>query len=65
MTKFEQVAINLQNQAYRKDWAVKQFEQSCYICCLRGRRCNCDQCIIASVHKMTIAALDENKGGEK
>lgn len=61
MTKFEQVAINLQYSAYRKDWAVKQFQQTCYLCCLRGRHCDCDKCIIASTHQMVVAIIDDKE----
>lgn len=62
MTKFEQTAINRQYEAYRKDWAVKQFNISCNICCLTGRHCDCDKCNIAYVHHLIIAALDEKEG---
>lgn len=65
MTKFEQMAVNQQYKAYRKDWAVAQFEQSCYLCCLRGRHADCDKCIIASTHKLTIALLDEQEQKQK
>lgn len=61
MTKFEQVAINLQYDAYRKDWAVKQFQQTCYLCALRGRHVDCDKCIIASTHKMVVAIIDDKE----
>lgn len=61
MTKFEQIAINLQYNAYRKDWAVKQFQQTCYLCCLRGRRCDCDRCIIASTHQLVVASIEEKE----
>lgn len=61
MTKFEQIAINIQTNAYRKDWAVKQFQQTCYLCCLRGRRCDCDRCIIASTHQLVVASIEEKE----
>lgn len=63
MTKFEQVAINRQYMAYRKDWAVKQFQQTCYLCCLRGRHCDCDKCNIAYTHQLVIASLDDKERG--
>lgn len=61
MTKFEQIAINLQYDAYRKDWAVKQFRQTCYLCALRGRHVDCDKCIIASTHQMVVAIIDDKE----
>lgn len=65
MTKFEQMAINQQYKALYKDWAVKQFEQSCYLCCLRGRHTDCDRCVIASTHKLVVALLDEQEQKQK
>ena len=61
MTKFEQIGINFQNHATTKECAIKAFEQSCNMCCLRGIRIECDRCSIAVVHKMTLAALEERK----
>lgn len=65
MTKFEQTAINIQHKAIYKDWAVRQFEQTCYMCCLRGRHVDCDKCVIASAHKMTVALIDEQEQKNK
>lgn len=61
MTKFEQIAINIQTNAYRKDWAIKQFQQTCYLCALRGRHVDCDKCIIASTHQMIVAIIDDKE----
>ncbi len=65
MTKFEQVAINIQYQAYDKKWAVKQFANTCHLCCLRGRHADCDRCNIASVHKLVIASIDDTERRSK
>ena len=53
MTKFEQAAINRQYMAYRK------------VCCMTGRRANCDKCNVAYVHRLVIAALDEKEQKNK
>lgn len=65
MTKFEQVAINIQYQAYDKKWAVKQFANTCHLCCLKGRHVDCDKCNIASTHQLVIALLDEQEQKRK
>lgn len=59
MTKFERVAINQQYKAYRKDWAIKQFNLTCELCCLRGRKTDCDKCNIAYTHSLVIASIDD------
>jgi hypothetical protein len=36
VSPFEEKGIEVQNRAYDKAWAIKQFENSCNICCMRG-----------------------------
>ena len=58
MTKFEQIGVNFQNQAYTKEYAIKAFNTSCNICCTRGMRIDCDRCAIAQAHKLTLACIE-------
>lgn len=58
VTKFEQVGINLQNDAKSKEDAVRSFSYSCRVCCERGMRLSCDRCAIAVTHASTVAAFD-------
>lgn len=59
MTKFEAIGMNIQRSAYRKEWAVKQMNNSCYYCVLRNMRINCDRCMIAETHKKVMEELTE------
>lgn len=58
MTKFEQVGVNLQNEAESKREASRSFRYSCRVCCERGMRIDCDKCAIAYTHEATVAAFD-------
>ena len=58
MTKFEQVGVQLQNEATNKQDAMRSFAYSCRCCCDKGMRIECDRCAIATTHRMTVAAFD-------
>lgn len=62
MIKFEQIGVELQNDAVNKYDARKKFEHSCNVCCTRGIRLDCDRCAIAATHKATVAAFESYKG---
>ena len=58
MTKFEQIVINFQHNAYTKEDAKRYFDYSCTCCCMRGMRIECDRCAIACAHKHVVATFD-------
>ncbi len=61
MGKFETVGCSIQESALSKEWAQKQFQKSCYICCLKGLQIDCDKCSIQACHRLVIAALESGK----
>lgn len=61
MTKFEQTGINFQYSSGTKDDAIRNFRRSCECCCTRGLHIECDNCAIAAVHSLVIAAFDSKK----
>lgn len=63
MTKFEQIGIHYQYEANTKQEALRNFQYSCYCCCMRGMRIECDKCAIEIAHKHVVAAF-ECKGKE-
>lgn len=58
MTKFEQLGINYQMESANKRDAIKNFENSCNICCYHGIHIDCDHCTIAAAHHMVVAAFE-------
>lgn len=61
MTKFEQIGVELQQEACSQEEAQKRFLTSCKICCSRGLQIDCDKCAIAAANTITIAAIDAVK----
>ena len=59
MTKFEQIGMNIQREAYRKDWAVRKMNESCYKCVLHNMHINCDRCMIAEAHRQVMEELTQ------
>lgn len=59
MTKFETIGVERQQEADDKAEARKFFKGSCYSCCNRGMRIDCDRCAIAHVHAEVIACFDD------
>lgn len=57
MTHFEQVGVNYQYSAENKNQALKSFSHSCYCCCMKGMRIDCDRCAIAEAHKNVVACF--------
>ena len=57
MTRFEQVGVNYQYNAETKNQALKSFMHSCYCCCMKGMRIDCDRCAIAEAHKNVVACF--------
>ena len=58
MTKFEQVGISYQMESLTKQEALNNFQHSCYCCCMRGMRIECDRCAIAATHKHVVAVFE-------
>lgn len=58
MTKFETIGISYQVESVSKEEAVKNFQHSCYCCCMRGMRIECDRCAIAVAHKHVVATFE-------
>ena len=61
VTKFEQIGVNIQHEARSKEDAVKRFQSSCNICCVRGMRVDCDCCSIKVAHDMTVACFSSQE----
>lgn len=64
MMKFERVAINLQYESATVEEATNKFSHSCDICCSRGLHIDCDKCLIAEAHRLTVAAIEEVRKGK-
>ena len=61
MTKFETIGISYQMDARTKEEALRNFQHSCYCCCMRGMRIDCDRCAIAVAHNHVVAAFESKK----
>lgn len=59
MIKFEQVGVNLQEEAVTKEIAIKRFSRSCDICCTKGIHLDCDRCCISTVHRLVMANFEQ------
>lgn len=57
MTRFEEVGVQRQNECVTKYDAIRQFRNSCHICCNRGIRIECDRCAIAYEHRQVLEAF--------
>jgi hypothetical protein len=58
VSPFEEKGMEIQNRAYDKAWAIRQFENSCNICCLRGLQIDCKSCGIQTTHELILASLE-------
>ena len=70
LNKFEENAIQKQEEAYKASFAKKQFAYSCELCCscnLRGGKGSCDTCPIKEAHitALTEIALGKREKTEK
>lgn len=65
MTKFEQIGVERQVECDSKHEALKTFSHSCYVCCCRGMKIDCDRCAIAHVHKEVIACFEDSENRSK
>lgn len=61
MTKFEQIGVERQLDSVSKGDAVKNFRNSCEVCCHKGMWIDCDRCSIAFTHKEVLACFDDYK----
>ena len=61
MTKFETIGVNRQYEAETVREANKAFNHSCYCCCNRGMKIDCDKCSIAFVHSLVVACFNGNE----
>lgn len=67
LNKFEENAIQKQNEAYKASFAKKQFEYSCKLCCecnLRGGKGSCDSCPIKEAHINALTEIALGKRGK-
>lgn len=55
MTKFEQIGVELQQDAGSLNQARKCFHYSCKVCCSRGMQIPCDRCAIRIMYESTAA----------
>lgn len=61
MTRFEEVGINLMMSCNSVGEVTASYNRSCDLCCLRGRRCECDHCIIAVAHEKLVNMLTKKE----
>ena len=64
MTKFEEMGVQKQNEAYLKGYADKAFSYSCFQCASRGldkHQHGCDNCPIAVAHAKAIKEIENGK----
>lgn len=59
MTGFERKGCELQMECESVRQAVKTFEYSCNVCCMKGVRITCDRCAIAATHENVVAAIQD------
>lgn len=64
MTKFEQIGIGYQVESASKEEALRNFQHSCYCCCMRGMHIECERCAIDVMHKHVIAAFETKSKAE-
>lgn len=76
-SRFEELGIEKQNQAYKEGYAKKQFVISCSKCCYENKRPTgtCSNCPIKKAHiealteiaqgKRTSPVIIDNRGGAK
>lgn len=57
MTKFEQIGVEYQLEAYTCHEANKSFKRSCECCVTKGMNLSCDRCAIKQAHLQTIACI--------
>lgn len=65
MTKFEQIGVERQLDCDSKREALKCFQHSCYVCCYKGMRLDCDKCLIAYVHNEVVAYFDDKNAKQQ
>lgn len=63
LSKFEELGIRKQEQAYKKTFAKKAFEYSCKLCCEQNKRpCGtCNNCPIKEAHIKALAEIESGK----
>lgn len=54
MSKFVEIGVEKQYSASTIHQATTRYEQSCYLCCIRGRHADCKFCNIDYAHKEII-----------
>lgn len=57
MTKFEEIGVEIQEEAFSKRVATSAFRHSCELCCLRGIHIDCEHCAIAGAHYAAMERL--------
>lgn len=66
MNKFEEKAIQKQDEAYKSSFAKKQMNISCSICCSQNKRpCGtCANCPIKTAHVRALLEIEQGKRGD-
>lgn len=54
MTKFESIGVSMQRRSLSMLDAVRNFNNSCEMCCCRGMKIDCDRCSISAVHREVL-----------
>ena len=64
-TRFEELGIQKQEQAYKEEYAKKQFSISCHKCCYENKRpCGtCGNCPIKRAHIEALTEIAQGKRG--
>ena len=64
-TRFEELGIQKQEQAYKEGYAKKQFSISCHKCCYENKRpCGtCGNCPIKRAHIEALTEIAQGKRG--
>ena len=62
-TRFEELGIEKQNQAYKEGYAKNQFSISCHKCCYENKRPTgtCSNCPIKDAHIRALAEIAQGK----
>ena len=61
-TKFEEIGVDRQMDSCSEYEAESRFRRSCFLCCHRGIKIDCDACAIAHVHDEVVTSFREAAG---
>ena len=64
MTFFEVEGVRRQEEAWPASYAMRQFENSCTRCAMKGLHLDCDRCAIPKAHTEALARIKLLKESE-